>query len=443
MTPKKSTHGQQVNKIGLQHTMLFLGMVVVLFLFFQLTVIPNFFAQFVVPLFKPSDEKMDKIGFVQFSGTVYASVPKDKEALLTGKNVEISKDLINREYIFDFSSKSRELDVDGYSKKSNEWYVRAEALGENAIILEPWIGATILAIDLSLLFSALFSILLPTRIGLVSALFDRQIDETKDKIRLQTGFSPGIVELLTLPDDKLAEKEYADVRSEFRTIFNRTFLEISENKLDRYEDYITEGDDIVKFRNHFLYERIKEFFSDFTVRQITDTKNALLWRRNHFKIFAGLRLYMSHHVTEKYQNFVTGLAYGGAAFLIVAVGIRGLKFIPAAKPSFILLAIFLEFTMLSLLAYTLIYTQEEERTDKMLKKMEDANRSQLDALRGQQSDIHQLANALVGQTAEIIKNRVEVAIEKYMTSDDKVQQVIASEIANKIIFGLRETENKK
>jgi hypothetical protein len=152
---------------------------------------------------------------------------------------------------------------------------------------------------------------------------------------------------------------------------------------------------------------------------------------------------MSHHITEKYQNLVTGMAYGGAAFLIVAVGIRGLKFIPAAKPSFILLAIFLEFTMLSLLAFTLIYTEEEERMDKMLKKMEDANRSQLEALRGQQTDIHQLANALVGQTAEIIKNRVEVAIEQYMTSGDKVQQIIAQEIANKIIFGLRESENKR
>jgi hypothetical protein len=75
--------------------------------------------------------------------------------------------------------------------------------------------------------------------------------------------------------------------------------------------------------------------------------------------------------------------------------------------------------------------------------MEDANRSQLEALRGQQTDIHQLANALVGQTAEIIKNRVEVAIEQYMTSGDKVQQIIAQEIANKIIFGLRESENKR
>ena len=137
------------------------------------------------------------------------------------------------------------------------------------------------------------------------------------------------------------------------------------------------------------------------------------------------------------------MAYGGAAFLIVAIGIRGLKFIPPQKPSFILLAIFLEFTMLLLLAITLFYTEEEERMDRMLKKMEDANRSQLETLRGQGHDIHQLTNALVGQTAEIIKNRVEKAISEYMTSDDNVRNAIAEEIGQKILLSLRDTYSKE
>jgi hypothetical protein len=280
---------------------------------------------------------------------------------------------------------------------------------------------------------------------LLALLFDRQIDDTKTKIRLQTGFSDQIVDLLTLPDDKLAEKDFEEVKSAFRIIWNRTMVEDLEAsyKQAKFEDFFYDDINIVEFRNFTLYSRIKEFFSDFLVKEILDTKNALLWRRHHSQIFKGLRLYMSHHITEKYQNFVTGMAYGGAAFLIVAVGIRGLKFIPAAKPSFILLAIFLEFTMLSLLAITLMYTEEEERMDKMLKKMEDANRSQLEALRGQQTDIHQLANALVGQTAEIIKTRVEKSIEQYLTSGDKVQSIIAQEIARKIIFGLRESDDEK
>jgi hypothetical protein len=78
--------------------------------------------------------------------------------------------------------------------------------------------------------------------------------------------------------------------------------------------------------------------------------------------------------------------------------------------------------------------------DRMLKKMEDANRSQLESLKGQQSDIHQLTNALVGQTAEIIRSRVESTISEYMASDDNVRKVIAQEIAEKILIGIKETQ---
>lgn len=87
---------------------------------------------------------------------------------------------------------------------------------------------------------------------------------------------------------------------------------------------------------------------------------------------SGIAAYMRFHFTEEYSNIVTGMAYGGAAFLIIVVGIRGLKFIPASKPSFILFALGVEFTMLTLLAITMIFTMEEERTDRILKQMVDA-----------------------------------------------------------------------
>jgi hypothetical protein len=81
---------------------------------------------------------------------------------------------------------------------------------------------------------------------------------------------------------------------------------------------------------------------------------------------------MKFHFVELYSNTVTGLAYAGAAFLIIVVGIRGLKFIPAIKPSPILFALGVEFSMLCLLALTLMFTEEEERTDRILKQMVDA-----------------------------------------------------------------------
>lgn len=86
----------------------------------------------------------------------------------------------------------------------------------------------------------------------------------------------------------------------------------------------------------------------------------------------GMATYMRFHFTEEYSNVVTGMAYGGAAFLIFVVGIRGLKFIPATKPSFILFALGIEFSMLVLLAITMIFTVEEERTDRILRQMVDA-----------------------------------------------------------------------
>ena len=438
MTNKNFSIKTKKYKIGLQHTLLLAVLSIAFFYFYFFSLVPNMIASFVVPLFQPTLEQQARVGFVDFDGLVWGSTSKDKELANMGK--EVSKDAINKEYVFDFSWNTRSEEEHGYSKSKSEWYVRAPILGEEAIVLEPWIGFIIIAIVIAFATALILTMFMPSGFGMMAVLFDRQIENTKVKLRLQTGFSDDVIELLIMPDDKLGEKDISEVRSAFRLIWDRTMTEdiASPFQSARFEDVFDNDTDIVFFRNEAVYTRIREFFSDFVVIEIEDTKNALLWRRNRLLVTKGFRLYMSHHFTEKYSNFVTGLAYGGAAFLIVAVGIRGLKFIPATRPSFILLAITLEFAMLSLLALTLIYTEEEERMDRMLKKMEDANRSQLEALLGQQADIHQLTNALVVQTAEIIRARVETAIEDYMTSGDQIQKVVAEEIAKKIMFSLRE-----
>jgi hypothetical protein len=435
-----NTQSTKKNKVGFQHNLLFIAVAAALFFYFMYSLIPAGVSGFVVPLFKPSGDKLQKIGFVEFKGGVWASTSKDKEAQFKGKNLEIKKDYINKEYIFDFTYTARNTAQHGYTKGANEYYAKAEALGENAIILEPWLGFSIIAFVLSIVLTMFLTMILPTGMGLMAVLFDRQIDGTRVKIRLQTGFTDDIVNILIMPDVKLVDFDHDDAERMFRIIWERTRTDdlSSTKSLLRFDDIFDDNTDLVLFRNDAIYERIKEYFSDFVVKEIEDTKDGLVWRANHLLFGKGLRLYMSHHFTEKYSNNVTGMAYGGAAFLIVAVGVRGLKFIPAAKPSFIMLAIFLEFSMLALLAVTLFYTEEEERMDKMLKKMEDANRSQLETLKGQQHDIHQLTNALVGQTAEIIKGRVETAISGYMTSDKAMESAIASEIGSKIMEGIRD-----
>jgi len=425
-------------KVGAQHYIVMLTMIASFFCLFQWMVIPKAMTAFVVSLFAPYGEQAEKIGFVEFKDGVWASIPKDLERQ-SYKNTVVSSEIINKTYIFDFSFEPRTTAVHGYSKKANEFIAICPKLGEYPVIIEPWVCLWLISLVLAMVLSILISIILPTSIGYMAALFYNQIEGTKIKLRLQTGLTNEIIELLVMPDAQFRAKDINEVRAAFRTIWERTVTEDlnSSHSSLNFEDVYYDDVDIVHFRNEVIYKRIKEFYSDFLLTEIEDTKGGILWSANHLKLGAGLRLYMTHHFCEKYQNVVTGMAYSGAAFLIIAIGIRGLKFIPADKPSLILLAITLEFVMLALMGITLLYTEGEERMDKIMKKMEDANRSSLDAQRGQQADIHMLTNALVGQTSAIIKDRVEKAIEEFMTSDSEVDKKIAGAVADKILVSLK------
>ncbi len=436
----------KTTKAGIQHIFLMLVLTAAIWAGIFYVVVPRSVEAFVVMLFSPSaDEQAKDLDWVKFADHTYASC---KRNLNIPANTEIKKEYINEEYILDFSNKVRTVYktgstteyAHGYAKGANEWYVTAPLFGDHAIILEPYIGFSVVVAIISFALAIYLTSFFPAAIGYFSAQFEHIIDETAVKLRLQTGFDDNVIDLLVMPDDQLATKEPSEVRRAFRLVWDRTITEdmASSFQTMKFDDVFSNDIDIVYFRNSLIYNRIKEFFSEFVLIEIEDLKNALLWRRNHIHFLKGFRLFMSHHFCEKYQNLTTGLAYGGAALLIISIGIRGIKFIPPTKPSIMLFSISVEFTMLLLLALTLVYTESEERMDKMLKKMEDANRSQLEALRGQQADIHQLSNALVGQTAEIIKNRVESAIEDYMTSGDNVQKVVAEEIAKKIIFSVRD-----
>lgn len=443
MVAKSSKTVKEV-KISSQHYIIMLLMIVVLFLLFQFSIIPNVMSAFVRSLFAPYGEQLTKIGYVQFSDGIYASISKDNENK-SYKNTEVNAEIINGEYVFDFSFKERVKEKHGYVKGSNEFYCKCPKLGEMPIIIEPWVALWLLSLVASIVIALIVSSIMPTNIGYWSALIFNTITGTKIKLRLQTGLSDDIIDLLVMPDEQLRGLDINDVRSKFRIVWERTTnddLGASFNYI-KFDDVFDNDTDVLHFRNIILYKRIKEFYSEFLLVEIEDTKKGILWSANHLRIMKGIRLYMSHHFCEKYSNAVTGMAYGGAGFLIVSVGIRGLKFIPADKPSFILLAIVLEFSMLMLMAITLIYTESEERMDKIMKKMEDANRSSLEAQRAQQSDIHMLTNALVGQTAEIIKNRVEKAIEEYMTSGNEVERKIGEAIADKVLIGLKDISSDK
>ncbi|MDR0926487.1 MAG: hypothetical protein LBO69_01810 [Ignavibacteria bacterium] len=443
MAAKSRNQALKELNVGAQHFFVMLIMIVGFFLLFQYIIIPAAFGGFVRSLFAPYGEMLEKTGYAEFKDGVWASISKDNEKN-SYKSTPVSGDVINKEYIFDFSWERRTPAINGYAKEPNEFYSKCPKLGENAIIIEPWVCLWLLALVAAIIVSLLISSFMPASIGYMSALFFNQVEGTKVKLRLQTGLTDDVIDLLVMPDDQFRSKDVNEVKAAFRLIWNRTVTEdiSSTHAMIAFDEVYYDDVDIVHFRNEIIYKRIKEFYSDFLLVEIEDTKKGILWTRNHLKLLSGMRLYMSHHFCEKYQNTVTGMAYGGAAFLIVFIGIRGLKFIPADKPSFIFLSIILEFSMLSLMAVTLVFTEGEERMDKLMKKMEDANRSSLDSQKLQQADIHMLTNALVGQTASLIKDRVEKAIEEFMTSNNEVEKKIAVAVADRILIGLK-SENPK
>lgn len=450
-----SNHNDQA-KLGLVQIIIFLGIFLTLTTFFYKKVIPLGVSGFVVPLFQPEAALREKKPWVEFNGNVYATVKGEaaKELGLSFKEVngsplfnqdgykvnkDIKKSYIDKEFVFDMTFEPRTEEGNGYIKTTGEFYLRAPGLGEFPIMLEPMKAFSILAVVMGGVCTFIITLLFPASVGLFAFIFEEEISHIMVKIRLQTGLTDDIVDILTLPNDKLKDIDRDLAESVYRRVWERTMSEIEQNSKHTltFDQRFNDDTDIVSFRNEEIYNRIKEFFSEFVESEIVDTRDGRDWKNNHYKIPAGLRLYLAHHFSEKYSNNVTGLAYAGAAILIIAVGVRGLKFIPANRPSYIFFAILLEFTLLSLMAVTIFYTEEEERMDKMLKKMEDANRSQLEALRGQSIDIHQLSTALVGHTSDVIKGRVENAISEYLTSGDQVQKQIATAIADKIVFDFK------
>ncbi|MDZ4744790.1 MAG: hypothetical protein SGJ05_02170 [bacterium] len=427
------------------HLILFLVLVAVFSFAFYEFVIPKAVEGAVLSLFKPHDEKLAMRFKEVQPGMSAVTTDKFATTLPAGTNL---KEYIKTDYIFDFSGTTRSEKLDGYTKGKGEWIVKAAGeggLGESAIILQQGIGFTVLSIGLGFTTAIFVSFFLPVTIGYMAQKVEREIHHTKSKIRLQTGFSEEIVDLLTMPDGDLAALEGHQVRSAFKFVWDRTAVEDEETarahgkRLIRYEEVFTPDVNLVIFRQEILYLRIKEFFSDFVVKEIVDTQKGIEWSRNRLNFMKGLRLYMTHHFTEKYSNNVTGLAYFGAAILIVVIGVRGLKFIPATKPSLILAAISLEGIMLALLAFALVYTEEEERIDKLMKKMEDANKNQLETMKDVGEDMHKVADALVGETSEIIKKKVADAIQEALSSDENVRKVVSEKVAERIIIAISDS----
>ena len=131
--------------------------------------------------------------------------------------------------------------------------------------IEPWVALWLLSLVLATVVSLLVSIVMPTSIGYCAALFYNQIEGTKIKLRLQTGLSDDIIDLLVMPDEQLRVKDPNEVRSMFRIVWERTTTEDLSTSFTfiKFEDVFDADTDIVHFRNIILYKRIKESILSF------------------------------------------------------------------------------------------------------------------------------------------------------------------------------------
>jgi hypothetical protein len=113
-------------------------------------------------------------------------------------------------------------------------------------------------------------------------------------------------------------------------------------------------------RLHDLSELYGMAHSDLMLLQ-----RAMLWKQSNgmdqlFKTHDAIKFYMREYFTDRYSNAVLGMVYMGAAVLIIVIGIRGLKFLPASDPSVVLSALGLEFMLLITYAAILMYGRTEE-----------------------------------------------------------------------------------
>lgn len=84
------------------------------------------------------------------------------------------------------------------------------------------------------------------------------------------------------------------------------------------------------------------------------------WLQKEKSVRSAFALYMHNEFIPDYKNNITAIAFIGTAFLILNIGLRGVKFMTAHQPDLIVIAIIVEITVLLLLGMTTWYEKEEE-----------------------------------------------------------------------------------
>lgn len=158
---------------------------------------------------------------------------------------------------------------------------------------------------------------------------------------------------------------------------------------------------------------LHDFAQEFGMRleDLKTLQRALKWRsQSLFKriisLNDGLQLYLRFYFTVKYANQTLGLVYIGAAILIIIIGLRGLKFIPSTEPSLVFFALGLEFTLLILFAFTVMYGREDDDSHIMLSNSYGNDFQRLDSDLGDSKEIESLLRVFIKSVDKTDKNKL-------------------------------------
>jgi hypothetical protein len=129
---------------------------------------------------------------------------------------------------------------------------------------------------------------------------------------------------------------------------------------------------------------------------------AIKWLNGSFvhkllNINNGIKVYLRFYFTERYSNNIIGVVYMGAASLIIIIGLRGLKFIPANEPSLVLFALGIEFTLLIFYAITLMYAKNDNDVPHSANNGNSSHSNALEEI-GTSREVEKLLKAFVKST---------------------------------------------
>ncbi len=383
--------------------------------------------KFVVPemveKFARNNLKPAELQLVNFQG-VFAN-PNAAGLQQIGASPEISRALTSGELIFDFTSESRTFEKHGYTKSAQEWYIKTPTLGEEAILLTPAIALGLGLGAFSFAFMFLLSAVLPSNIGLLAALAERAIRQTRFTLAMQTGLSEEDLDVMRLSDAELlllAKSESNRIESSFERLWNVVAGgKMSESDVRKFHPKMLQPSSYALFRAYCL-QRMAEVLSPAIALRMQHLREVAAWSRQRVRLYAAWRFFMQEYFVPRFANVVSGMAYCGAAFLIVSVGLRGLRFIPASRPSVLLATISLECAFLLLLGITLAFQHEETSGIESLKRIEHG--------------MNDVARLVQGVNPSVIERAFESAAKEHAASPE-MQERISKNITNRVVAALQ------